>query len=146
MHFEGCASRIRRIYAYSNLVAQGTRTGRLPHASEVHESANRSGRRLARAGILRTYVYNSSAGQALGFTRVQRCWGLKPYNLCPLRYIQRWAPKLECTTTYSMLHDVHFAPPPRLMHVHTAQRGVRTHRTQDMLEPGMSQDTPPGHT
>ena len=33
-----------------NLVAQGTRS--LPHASEVHESANRWGRRLARAGIL----------------------------------------------------------------------------------------------
>ena len=34
----------------ANLVAQGIR--RLPHASEVHESANRSGRRLTRAGIL----------------------------------------------------------------------------------------------
>ena len=38
----------------ANLVAQGTR--RLPDASEIHKSANRSGRRLARAGIL-TGVY-----------------------------------------------------------------------------------------
>ena len=39
----------------ANLVAQSTR--RLPHASEVHESANHPGRRLARAGI-RTEFYS----------------------------------------------------------------------------------------
>ena len=40
--------------------------------------------------------------------------------VCPLRYIQRWARKLECTTTYSMLHDVRFAPPPSGLHMRTS--------------------------
>ena len=50
------------------------------------------------------FIYNPSAGYALGFSVATLC------PICCLRYVQRYAPNLECTTTYLMLHDVHFAP------------------------------------